>query len=126
MLVQLTPVHLGLTVRNLFGGNEALEQKPEWAFGASFSYQNSFILSAATFGDMKKLKPYQYGFGAEYVSGYYFSLKGGFRTQPDKHLSWWSAGLSFLAPKISFHYSMDVSTEPSGKPEHVIGTTVLL
>lgn len=126
LLVQLTPVHIGFTLRNLFGGNAALNQLPEWGFGASFNIQNQLILNAATLGEMKGFKPYQYGFGIEYISQYYFSVKGGYRFQPDRHQSYWSGGLSFLAPKVSFHYSVEFPTEPGKSPEHLLGTTLLL
>lgn len=126
LLVQLTPVHLGFVVRNLFGGNASMDQNPEWAFGGSVNIQNMLILSSAVLGEMHAVKPYQYGFGVEYVSQYYFSVKGGFRTQPDRGLSFWSGGVSFNAPKISFHYSVEFPTEPGEKPEHLLGTTVQL
>ncbi len=126
LLVELTPVHLGFTMRNLFGGNAALNQLPEWGFGASFNIQNTLILNAATLGEMKGFKPYQYGFGMEYISQYFFSVKGGYRVQPDRHQSFWSGGISFLAPKVSFHYSVEVSADSSKKTEHLLGTMFLL
>jgi hypothetical protein len=126
VLVKLQPVHLGLTFRNLFGGNAPLDQKPEWAFGGSLGVMGSLFLNAAVLGEMKSLKPYQYGFGMEYVSQYYFSLKGGYRIQPDRDRSYWSGGISFLAPKISFHYSVEFPNAPGEKAEHLVGTTVLL
>ncbi len=126
LLLDLTPVQLGLTMRNLFGGNEAMDQKPEWAFGASFNVQNMLILSAATLGETKGVKPYQYGFGIEYISQYYFSVKGGFRTQPDRNQQFWSGGVSFIAPRLSVHYSVEFPTAAGKKAEHLIGTTVQL
>lgn len=126
ILVRLLPVHLGLTFRNIFGGDARLGQGPEWAFGGSLSLINSFFINAAVLGENKSFKPYQYGFGFEYVSQYYFSIKGGYRFQPDRHLSFWTSGLSFNAPKISFHYSVEFPNEAGKKAEHLIGTTILL
>lgn len=119
--------NFGFAVRNVLGGNAALHQPREWAAGARIDYQQLLFLSVATLGSWNSAKPYQYGIGAEYVSPYFFALKGGYRIQPDEHKSYWSAGVSFIAPRIAVHYAFETPTQSGAgeHTEHMIGTMLM-
>ncbi len=116
----------GFATRNVFGGNVALNQPREWTVGGRLSYNNSLYFSTASYSTLAALKPYQVGFGAEYVTPYYFVLKAGYRFQPSGPLSAWSGGLSFNAPKIGFHYVVEFPNTAGLSPEHLLGVTLLL
>lgn len=118
-------LQLGLTLRNLFGGNTALDSGRELALGARINYQNTLFFSTSALSKWERMKPYQYGFGAEYVTPWYFGLKGGYWFQPDTKLAAWTAGLSILSPRVSFHYAVEFPNTASTSPEHQFGMTLL-
>jgi len=126
MIMNLNPMQLGFTVRNLFGGNQALEEKREWSLGAQWNYDQQIFVSFASNSYWTNIKPYQYGVGLQYVSPYYFAIKGGYRLLPTDHLSFWSAGASFISPRLSIHYSAEFPVQSGQSVAHVIGTTLLL
>jgi len=118
-------IQAGFTIRNIAGGKVDLKQDREWGVGGRVGYQDTLFLSLATTSTAENMKPYQYSIGAEYISPYFIALKGGFRTQPDLHKSYWGAGASFVSPKISFHYAVEFPQQSVEKTEHVVGTTIL-
>lgn len=125
MLAQLDFLQLGLNVRNLFGGEELMGETREYSFGARVGWEQTLFLSASVGGNVSGFEPREVGFGAEYVSPYYFALKGGFRTRPIESNSFWSAGLSVLSPRVSLHYAVEIPNQPGSGAEHTFGTTVL-
>jgi hypothetical protein len=145
-LYNINPLQLGFTVRNVLGGSTVLDDSGrEWALGARLNYRDTFFISAAATARWSKFAPYQYGFGAEYVSPYYFSLKGGYRIVNDayvyntttvggvsrtalstgQHQSFWSVGGSFITPRLSIHYAMLIPQQNGNVLEHLFGGTVL-
>lgn len=126
MLFSMQPVLLGFTVKNLFGGDEGFEQNREWTVGAQVNYQKSLFLSAAAVSKFREFKPFQYSVGAEYVSGYYFGLKGGFRFQPENNTQWWSAGASILSPRLSLHYAVEFPNQEGQSMEHTLSLLMLM
>ncbi len=126
LLANLNFLQLGFTVRNLLGGEPSFNQDQEWALGARANYEQLLFLSASAFSKWGLMKPYQFGIGAEYVSLYYFSLKGGFRIQPDSDRSFWSTGISILAPKIGLHYAVEIPNQAPKAIEHLVGANLIL
>lgn len=125
VLTQFDFLQVGLTLRNAFGGNQNMGFSREWVAGARASYQQTMFFSVSTVALASNVKPYQYGLGVEYVSPYYFSLKGGFRALTDTGENFWSAGVSLLAPKIAVHYAVEFAT--ATKPmEHTIAVALLM
>jgi len=119
-------LQLGVTLRNLAGGNVILKQEREWALGGRINYQQILFFSVTTMSKWANFKPYQYGFGAEYISPYHLSLKGGYRIQPDNKLSYWSAGATFISPKLSAHYAVEIPNQAGEALEHILGVTLVL
>lgn len=126
MLTNLDFLQLGLTARNLFGGDATLKQEREWALGGRINYSQILFLSVTAISRWGYLKPYQYGIGAEYVSPWYLSAKGGYRIQPETQLSFWSVGLSFISPKLSLHYALEIPNQAPESREHVLSLTLML
>lgn len=118
-------LQLGLTLRNTLGGNESMDMPREWSIGARVGWEDTLYFSVSTSSRWDRFRPYQYGAGAEYVSPYFFSIKGGYRLQPDQKISYWSGGASFLSPKFSLHYAAEFPQAPNAKVEHLVGTTLL-
>ena len=117
---------LGLVLRNLIEGNSALlGQQKEWSFGGQLHYQNILFLGVSTFSTLQTFSPYQYGIGAEFVTPYYFSLKGGFRIQPQQSQSYWSGGLSFLSPRFTLTYAFQSQVQTSNW-ENMLSLLLLL
>ncbi len=123
VLINLDFLSFGIVGRNLFGGNDTLNYKRELSYGFRIGYKKHLFLSASLQSLWDSFKPYEYGVGAEYISPYYFSIKGGYRTLPDKKASYWSGGISFLAPKIAFHYAIEQCQETK-KIEHMVGAVL--
>ncbi|MBY0370540.1 hypothetical protein K2X33_07635 [bacterium] len=115
----------GASVANVLGGNGAMGEAREYALGARVNWEQTVFFSAAMNGDFNSLRPTQFGLGAEYVSPYYFAIKGGFRYQPVTRLSYWSTGVSILSPKLSLHYALEIPNGTSASLEHSVGTTFL-
>lgn len=119
-------LQMGLTLRNILGGNLAMSQPRETMLGGRIGYMETLYLSAAAKSLLENLNPYQYGVGVEYISPYYFALKGGFRWQPLQRASYWSGGLSIISPRLSLHYAVEFPQQADEKMEHVFGLTILL
>lgn len=128
VLVNFSSMQFGWTVRNLMGGNEALDLEREWTVGGRINYNQLLFLSAAVTSPWGYLSPSQYGFGAEYISPYYFSLKGGYRIEPSNSpsLTFWTLGASFISPKMSVHYALELPNQTDTEMEHLIGVTLIL
>lgn len=124
-LANLAPFQVGATFHNILGGSEHLDLKREVSVGARIQYQDVLFLAVSAQMPWGVWRPHQYGIGAEYVSPYYFALKGGFRIRPEDRENFWSVGASLLAPKISIHYAVDLPTSSDRSPEHVLATTLL-
>lgn len=125
LLYNMDMLQFGVAFRNLFGGQALFQQVREWTFGLRFKWEDVIFLSASTYSTWEYFEPYQYGLGFEYVSPYYFSLKAGFRMQPNAQLSYWSGGLSFVTDKISFHYSVEFPNQANESITHMLGTTLM-
>lgn len=115
----------GLVVRNVLGGEARLGQEQELGLGARIGYEEILFFSAAVQAKWEGFSPYQYGMGFEFISPYYFGIKGGYRIQPDADLSFWSAGLSLTAPKISVTYAVEFPSSDNLSAEHLLSTTLL-
>lgn len=124
LLANFNFMQLGLTMRNLFGGNNTMDLARELVLATRFAFQNQLFFSASATAQYG-FQPKQVGFGAEYVSPYYFALKSGFYFVPNTPLSSWTGGLSFISPKLSLHYAIEF---PNLGREilHQIGMTLLL
>ncbi len=118
-------VQFGLSMQNTFGGNAAMGESREYSFGTRLNWEQTMFFSASMNGKVSDFNPVQFGFGAEYVSPYYFSIKGGYRLRPSEQKSYWSAGLSILSPKMSIHYAVEFPNMPGSTSEHSVGTTFL-
>jgi hypothetical protein len=125
LLMNMEPVQVGLTTRNVMGGNDSLRDFRQTSLGARINYEQILFLSATVQSAPDSFRPEQYGFGAEYVSPYKFSLKGGYRIRPDENRSYWSAGASVISPKVSLHYAVLFPSDETESMQHMVGTTVL-
>ncbi len=125
LLFRMASLQAGLVVRNTLGGNDRMDFGREWSAGLRYGWQQTLFASVATVSRWKKFSPYQYGVGAEYVSPYYFSIKGGYRIQPDDSKSYWSTGVSLLSPRLSVHYAVEFPRQPDEKVEHNVGVTMM-
>lgn len=118
----------GIVLRNFFGGREEFSQKRELSVGARMGYSDTVYFSASAHSQLNRFAPYEYGFGAEYISPWYFSLMGGYRFQRQpsgKNPSYWSTGLSFLSPRLSVHYAVEFPQQPNEESSHLLGATML-
>ena len=117
-------MQVGLHVRNLFGGLESMDLPRELVLATRFVYKNQLFFSASTVAQYG-IRPKQVGVGMEYVSPYYFALKGGYYFLPSTRMQSWTAGLSFISPKLSLHYAVEF---PNLGREmlHQIGLTLLM
>lgn len=114
----------GLTLRNTLGGNDAMAMNRELAAGMRLNYKNQLFFSASAVAQ-KGIDPKQVGFGMEFVSPYYFALKGGYYFLPKTPFAAWTGGLSFISPKLSLHYAVEFQNLSRGM-EHQFGLTLLL
>jgi hypothetical protein len=124
-------VQFGMTTRNILGGNKQMGYEREVAVGGRINYEGLLYFSAAAHSKVNELNnPYQYGVGAEYVTPYYVSAKGGYRMVPSSRQNYWSAGASFISPALSLHYAVEIPTAENdvlgkkNKPEHQFGATM--
>ena len=125
VLTNFDVLQLGLTLRNAFGGNDGMGFSREFVLGGRINYEQTMFFSAAATALASNLSPYQYGFGVEYVSPYYFSIKGGFRLLSSTGQNYWSGGVSLLAPKLAVHYAIEFPT--IDKPmEHTLSVALML
>jgi len=118
-------IAFGVSMANTLGGSAPMGEKREYAVGARVNWEETVYFSASMDGEVENLRPVQYGVGAEYVSPYYFSIKGGWRIRPLENLSYWSTGVSILSPKLSLHYALEIPNRPGASLEHSVGTTFL-
>lgn len=117
----------GIVFRNLGGGNGELQQEREVSVGGRMNYSNTLFFSASAHSKWGSFSPYEVGFGAEYVSPWYFSLMGGYRFQRDRiknNPSFWSAGVSFLSPRLSLHYAAEFPQLAGEETKHLLGTNL--
>ena len=125
-LANFERVQFGGMFRNVLGGDGRLAQDREVGLGGRINYDNTVFFSAATYMRTSDWNPYQIGFGAEYISPYYFSVKGGYYFRPRENFSAWSAGASILSPKFSLHYAVEFPNVVGRSPEHSLAIAVLL
>ncbi|MBI3294707.1 MAG: hypothetical protein HYZ71_08245 [Deltaproteobacteria bacterium] len=127
ILARLSPVELGFVTRNITGGNlDVANQQREVAYGGRIGFKDSFFISAsATALAGQALSPYEYGLGTEFISPYYFSVKGGYRVETVSHLTHWSAGASFISPRISAHYAVEFADNSGTIAAHQVGLSLL-
>lgn len=131
MLSNFGNFQLGTNIRNIMGENAELKMKREMALGGRLNWNQLLFFSLTTVSDISALsfdaiKPYEYGLGAEFITPYYFSIKGGYRYQMRESFSTWSMGASFISPKFSLHYALELPQYVNGKSEHIFGMTVYL
>jgi hypothetical protein len=124
-LANFNVLQLGITLTNLFGGSVPMGAERAYSFGARLNWEETLFLSASVLGRFSDFSPVQFGVGAEYVSPYYFAIKGGYRNRTLEAKGFWSAGLSILSPKVSIHYALEVPDFAGQGPEHSVGTTFL-
>jgi hypothetical protein len=127
VLANFSFLQVGAVARNVGGGNLALEhQEREFGVGARLNYKDSlYFSSSAQSRGQTMLSPYEYGFGAEFVSPYYFSIKGGYRFETELKQGHWSAGASFLSPRLLFHYAVEFASSVLDTNEHQIALSLL-
>ncbi|MCB0404601.1 MAG: hypothetical protein KDD51_07420, partial [Bdellovibrionales bacterium] len=126
VLFDYSVVQFGATVRNIFGGDPSyLEQNRELGIGARINYEQVLFLSVAAYSKFEKFVPYQLSVGAEYVSPYYFSLRGGFRARPEEQVSFWSAGVGVSSGKFGIHYAVEFPNQ-SANTQHLLNMDVML
>lgn len=127
LLYNLGFASAGVVLRNVMGGNKAFQQDREISLGGRIGYSNVFYVSASAHSKLNQLSPYEYGFGAEYVSPWFFSLMGGYRFQtgPASPPSYWSTGMSFLSPRLSLHYAVEFPQHLSEDTSHLLGVTMM-
>ncbi len=125
-LVNFERFQFGGMFRNALGGDVALNQEREVGLGARINYDNTVFFSAATYAKTADWNPYQFGFGAEYVSPYYFAIKGGYYFRPRENFSAWTAGASILSPKLSIHYAVEFPSDAARGMEHSLAIALLL
>ena len=93
--------------------------------GARINYDNTVFFSFATYAKTSDWNPYQFGFGAEYVSPYHFAIKGGYYFRPRENFSAWSAGASILSPKLGIHYAVEFPSVETKPMEHSLAVAVI-
>jgi len=117
----------GFVLRNFSGGDKQAEQEREMSLGGRIGYSQTMYLSAAAHSKWGQFAPYEYGVGVEYVSPWYFSLMGGYRFQTDNSSlepSCWSLGVSFLSPKLSLHYALELPESLEPDSSHLLGLSM--
>lgn len=127
ILTRAAPFELGLVARNTLGGNLQMEkQQREYAVGARVGLKEALYFSASTAStNDEPFAPYEYGVGAEFVSPYYFSVKGGYRWERKSGERHWSAGVSLLSPRLLAHYAVEFANSPTGNSQHQVAVSLL-
>ena len=125
MIAKFDFIQVGVNINNVFGGSGPMGEAREYATGARFGWEDTMFFSASVSGETATFRPTQFGFGAEYVSPYYFALKGGFRMRPIDEKSFWGAGLSINSPKVLINYAVEFENRGGGSIEQSVGTTFL-
>ncbi len=125
MIANLGALQLGYSLHNILGGNLLLNQEREMALGARIGYEQILFFNATIYSLWAPFKPNQFGFGAEYVTPYYFSLKGGYHVDAELTTNnYWTAGVSFLTPKLDIHYAVEFLTAPGQSIEHTLALSL--
>ncbi len=121
-------LEVGTTLKNaIFGDKKVLDTYREFALGGRINWNQLLFFSATAISKLSEIKPYQYGFGAEFITPYYFSIKGGYRFLTEgANPSFWSAGASFISPKFNVHYAVEFPNQAEATTEHILGITVFL
>jgi len=116
----------GAVLRNSFGGDESVNQERELSIGARMGYSDAVFFSASAHSKLRQITPYEFGFGMEYVSPWFFSLMGGYRFQTAQGTpnSCWSTGVSFLSPRLSVHYAVEFPRQTQDSASHLLGATM--
>lgn len=117
---------LGTTFYNVASDNIEMGERHEFSVGGRVGWQKTFFVSATAQSYLSEVSPYEYGIGAEYVSPYFFGIRAGYRSQPYRANSFWSLGASFLSPKLSLHYVIELPNQNSTSIEHLFGATILM
>ncbi len=118
-------LQLGAAIRNIFGGNELMKLPRDYSAGGRITYDQILSLSLATQSRLRSVAPYQYGVGVEYLSPFFFAIRGGYRILTEEKQNLWSFGASFVSPRLSLHYAMEIPSQPNAPLEHTLGTTLL-
>jgi len=124
-LLNFDAIQIGMSVRSLMGGDTGLGDPRQTSIGARINYQQTMFFSATVQSEHNSMKPDQYGFGAEYISPYRFSLKGGYRIRPSENRSYWSAGFGILSPKVALNYAVVFPRINDEAVQHLVGATVM-
>lgn len=124
LLANLGVLEIGATVQNVGGGRPELGVDRFSQVGARVNYERTLFLSGSVESVSNGVDPAVIGVGAEYVSPYHFSLKGGYRHGLTDAVRQWSAGVSILSPKLSLHYAVLFPYTLRETAEHSIGATV--
>ena len=106
-LIKLSGLHFGAAIRNIMGGEAKLDQEREVTAGFRLGYRDVLFFSSAMQARWEGFSPYQYGFGIEYVTPYRFTARGGYRFSPGKDEAYWSAGLGFVAQRVTIQYALE-------------------
>lgn len=117
---------LGTSFHNVTSEKLEMGERREVSAGGRLNWQKVFYVSAAAQSLLSDVTPYEYSVGTEYVSPYFFGLKAGFRIQPYQANSFWSFGASFLSPRLSLHYVVELPNQKSIEMEHMFGATILM
>jgi hypothetical protein len=125
VLYNLRSLQLGATLRNILGGSAALSEQREWSVGGRISWQDVLFFSVSSVSTWDYFVPYQFGVGFEYMSPYYFSLKGGYRVLTANGYGYYSAGASLITPKVSLHYAVEFAAQGTSSPEHFFGASFM-
>lgn len=126
VLANFQAVQLGATLRNAGATAESQGLQRVAALGARLNYDQTLFLSGTVQQRLKDMRAYQYGLGVEYVSPYFFAIKGGYYTQPQTKLSAWTAGFSLLSPKMSLHYAIEFPNRKTTDMLHQLAVAILM
>lgn len=127
ILMRVLPFEFGMVSRNILGGSTFLEnQRREIGIGIRLNLKDALYFSASSLAvATQPASPYEYGFGAEFVSPYFFSVKGGYRIERETGETHWSAGASLLSPRISAHYAVEFANAPNTNSAHQVAVSLL-
>lgn len=118
-------LQVGGVLHNTISENENMGQYRKYSAGGRINWQQAMFLSFAASGHVNDVDPDEYSVGVEYVSPYFFALKGGFRTKPYEANSFWSMGASFNSPRMGLHYAVEIPNQKTSETEHLLGASLL-
>lgn len=128
LLAKFSVLEVGVVARNTLGGKIEfmVDQQREYSAGGRLNFKDTLYFSASTTSTHQQLlAPYEYGVGAEFISPYFFSIKGGYRWERISGESHWSAGLSLLSPRFIAHYAVEFANDASKDSEHQVAVSLL-